>query len=97
MPHSPYTTEGTAASSSIRIVIGPRTRRGESSVTYTAVATATGTPIKSASTEVISVPTSSGSAPNCSAFTFQSLSNVKPSTPNFANAGFASPTRRKKK
>ncbi len=38
-----------------------------------AVATATGTPIKSASTEVISVPTISGSAPKCSALTFQWL------------------------
>ena len=55
-------------------------------------------PIVSAiSREVMSVPTTSGSAPNCSAFTFQSLLNVKPRIPNLANAGLASPTRRMKK
>jgi hypothetical protein len=62
-----------------------------------AVATATGTPISSASAEVISVPTSSGSAPKCSALTFQSLPNTKPNTPSLANAGRAWPTRRMKK
>ena len=64
MPHRPYTTEGTAASNSIRIVTGPRMRSGHSSVTYKAVATATGTPMINASPEVMRVPTTSGSAPN---------------------------------
>src|ERR1039458_6541498 len=62
-----------------------------------AVATATGTPINSASTEVISVPTRSGSAPKCSALTFQGWPNTKPNTPSFSNAGRASPTSSKKK
>src|SRR5256885_12203079 len=43
--HRPYTTEGTAARSSTTIVSGERKRRGHSSVMYSAVATATGTPI----------------------------------------------------
>ena len=60
IPHSPYTTDGTAASRSTRIVSTPRARRGHSSVTNRAVETATGTPMISAIAEVISVPTSSG-------------------------------------
>ena len=43
------------------------------------------------------MPTRSGSAPNCSPLTFQSLSNVKPITPALVKAGRASPTRRMKK
>ncbi len=97
IPHSPYTTDGTAASSSTSSVSGARRRSGHSSVAYTAAATATGTPISNASAEVISVPTTSGSAPKCSALTFQSLPNTKPGTPSLANAGRASPTRRMKK
>ncbi len=59
-PHRPYTTDGTAASRSTSIPIGPRARRGHSSVMNSAAATATGTPIISAIVEVISVPTSNG-------------------------------------
>ena len=44
-------------------VSGARSRRGHSSVRNSAVATATGTPISSAIADVISVPTTSGSAP----------------------------------
>jgi hypothetical protein len=51
----------------------------------------------SASAEVMSVPSTSGSAPKRSAFTFQSLWKVKPKTPKRLNAGLASPTRRMKK
>ena len=59
-PHSPYTTEGTAASRSMTPASGPRTRRGHSSVRNSATETATGTPITSATPDVIRVPTSSG-------------------------------------
>src|SRR4051794_25140216 len=85
-PQRPYTTEGTAASSSTITVSGPRSRRGQSSVTYSAVATATGTPMTSATADVMSVPTSSGSAPNTSPDTSQLLVNVKPKTPKRWNA-----------
>ncbi len=61
-PHRPYTTEGTAASRSTRTESGPRMRRGASSVMYSAVATAIGTPISSAIAAVTSVPTSIGRA-----------------------------------
>ncbi len=62
-----------------------------------AVATATGTPISSASTEVMSVPTTSAKAPKWSAPGFQSLPKMKPKTPSLANAGRAWPIRRMKK
>ncbi len=62
-----------------------------------AVAIATGTPITSATAEVISVPTTSGSAPNWFAWTSQLLVNVKPSGPNWLSAGLASMYRRMKK
>ena len=42
---------------------GSRSLRGHSSVMYSAAATATGTPMSSATAEVMSVPTTSGSAP----------------------------------
>ena len=58
-PHSPYTTDGTAASRSTRIVAGARSARGHSSLMNSALAIATGTPITSASAEVINVPTTS--------------------------------------
>ena len=58
-PQSPYTTDGTAASRSTRIVSGPRRRRGHSSLMYRAVPTATGTPRISAMIDVTIVPNSS--------------------------------------
>ena len=59
-PHSPHTTDGTAASRSTTIASGPRMRRGHNSVRKSAVAIATGTPSRSAIPEVTSVPTTSG-------------------------------------
>ena len=59
-PQRPYTTEGTAASRSIRIVSGPRSRRGHSSVTNSEPASAIGRPMISARIEVTRVPNSSG-------------------------------------
>src|SRR4051794_559878 len=79
------------------MVSGPRIRRGQSSDTNSAVATATGTPMHSAMADVTSVPTSSGSAPKRWRDTSQSLVNVKPNTPNLVNAGHASTRRRMKK
>src|SRR4051794_29902170 len=89
-PQRPYTTEGTAASSSTITVSGPRSRRGQSSVRYSAVATAIGTPMQSATADVISVPTSRGSAPYRLCDTSQLLVNVKPKTPNWSKAPEAS-------
>jgi hypothetical protein len=75
----------------------PRARAGHSSVMNRAVDTATGTPITSAVAEVMSVPTSSGRAPNTPPCTSQSLAKLKPSRPNRANAGIDSIHRRTKK
>ena len=58
---------------------------------------ATGTPMMSAIALVIRVPTSSGHAPKVSFETSQLLSKVKPRTPNFESAGFASEISRAKK
>ena len=69
------------------IVSGPRARRGQSSVTKSAAAIATGTPMLSATAEVIRVPTTSGNAPKIERETSQLLSKVKPNTPNLENTG----------
>ena len=62
---------------------GARRRRGHSSVTNSAVATATGTPMISAMAEVISVPTTSGQRRRTvRRDTSQSLPKMKPKTPN---------------
>ena len=65
------------------IVSGPLIRRGHSSVRKIAVATAIGTPIRSAIADVISVPTTSGSASKMFLATSQSLPKTKSTTPNF--------------
>src|SRR3954451_2728254 len=78
-------------------VSGERRRFGHSSVRNSAAATAIGTPMTSAMAEVISVPTTSGSAPYVLCETSQLLSKVKPKTPNFENAGCASTMSRTKK
>src|SRR4051794_30490951 len=78
------------------IVSRPFARGGQSSTRKTAVATAIGTPIRRASAEVMSVPTTSGSASNVLLATSQLFPKTK-STPNFENAGAASTKRRMKK
>src|SRR3954452_4071218 len=79
------------------MIRGCLTRRGHSSVTKSAAETATGTPIASAMAEVISVPTTSGSAPNWPWEGTHSLLKTKSRTPTFANSGRDSPWRRRKK
>src|SRR5690349_2933663 len=76
-PHSPYTTDGTAASRSTRIASGVRILRGQSSIRNNAVAIATGTPISSAIAEVTSVPNTSGRPWKISLDGFQLLPNTK--------------------
>src|SRR3954447_12370322 len=78
-------------------VSGALSRPGHSSVRYSAVATATGTPRSSATAEVISVPTTSGSAPKTSLETSQLFSKTKPKTPWCDSAGRASTNSRMKK
>src|SRR3954454_14551237 len=78
-------------------VSAPFRRRGHSSVRYSAVATATGTPSSSAIAEVISVPTTSGSAPKTALETSQLFSKTKPKTPWCDSAGRASTNSRMKK
>ena len=63
MPHSPYTTLGIAASSSTRNAIGCRTERGANSVSKIATPSASGTAIRSASSDDASVPKIIGAAP----------------------------------
>ena len=75
----------------------PRNLRGQSSLTNSAAATATGTPIRSAVAEVISVPTSRGRAPNTSRETSQLFVKTNPKNPNLWNAGLASTYSRTKK
>ena len=60
------------------MVSGARTRTGASSVTYSAVAIATGTPMTSAITDVMRVPTTSGSAPYRLCDGTHELSKTKP-------------------
>src|SRR3954451_15340852 len=78
-------------------VSGLLRRRGHSSVRYSAVATATGTPSSSAIAEVMSVPTTSGSAPKICLETSQSLLKTNPRTPSWLSAGRASTKSRMKK
>src|SRR3954447_12233401 len=78
-------------------VSGALSRPGHSSVRYSALATATGTPSSSAMVEVISVPTTSGSAPKIALETSQSLEKTKPKTPWCDSAGRASTNSRMKK
>src|SRR6266508_6826186 len=79
------------------VVRAGRSRRGQSSTRKSAVPTAIGTPIKSATADVISVPTTSGRASKMLCATSQLLPNTKSITPNFANTGCASTYRRMKK
>ena len=55
------------------MVIGVRSRRGQSSTMKMAVATAMGTPMISAIADVAIEPKTSGNAPKCRAEGFQSL------------------------
>src|SRR2546427_10057402 len=63
IPHSPYTTDGTAASSSTTYVSGIRSHGGESSERKIAMPRLIGTPTRRASAEVTSVPYTNGTAP----------------------------------
>src|SRR2546428_8021389 len=74
IPHSPYTTDGTAASSSTTYVSGIRSQGGESSERKIAMPRLIGTPNRRASAEVTSVPYTNGTAPKTKGGTgFQTL------------------------
>src|SRR6058998_1047166 len=74
IPHSPYTTDGTAASSSTTYVSGIRSHGGESSERKIAMPRLIGTPTRRASAEVTSVPYTNGTAPKTKGGTgFQTL------------------------
>ena len=63
MAHRPYTTDGIAASSSVKNAIGPRSGIGQMSSTKIATASDSGTAIAVARTDVTSVPKINGNAP----------------------------------
>src|SRR3989442_9891790 len=63
IPHNPYTTDGTAASSSTTYGSGIRSHGGESSERKLAMTRLIGTPNKRASADVTSVPYTNGTAP----------------------------------
>src|SRR6058998_1540494 len=74
IPHNPYTTDGTAASSSTTYVSGIRSHGGESSERKIAMPRLIGTPNRRASAEVTSVPYTNGTAPKTKGGTgFQTL------------------------
>src|SRR5262249_7546529 len=64
MPHRPYTIDGLAASSSVRNTSGWRRGGGHSSAMNTAMPSAIGVAMSSATTDEYSVPQMNGSAPN---------------------------------
>src|SRR3989441_2242048 len=74
IPHNPYTTDGTAASSSTTYVSGIRSHGGESSERKMAMPRLIGTPNRRASADVTSVPYTNGTAPKTKGGTgFQTL------------------------
>src|SRR3954471_2773191 len=76
---------------------GAATRRGASSVMYSAVATAIGTPMTSPSAAVMIEPATSGQAPKSALDGLQSLVNRNEKTPWWLSAGWALLTRKTKK
>src|SRR5439155_9986524 len=79
IPHSPYTTDGTAASSSTTYVSGIRSHGGESSERKIAMPMLIGTPNSRASAEVTSVPYTNRTAPKTNGGTgLQTLPGKKP-------------------
>src|SRR3954471_2925389 len=81
----------------MRMVSRVLRRRGHRSGTQTAAATAIGTPMASAITEVIRVPTTSGRAPNWFLFGTHWSLKTKSMMPTSLNSGRDSPYRRMKK
>ncbi len=86
MPHNPRMTLGMAASISMRKISGWRTQFGANSVRNTAVATAKGVAMMSASTEVTSVPKMKGNAAYSFSTGFQT-EFVRNPNPNLVNVG----------
>src|SRR5207244_2159538 len=80
MPHTPYTTLGTAASSSTRKATGCRIHVGANSVRKMATPSANGTASNRATREDISVPKISGPAPYTSATGSQRPVHRNPNT-----------------
>src|SRR5437763_1683738 len=88
MPHSPKTTDGTAAKRSTTYDTGRRNRGGAISLTYSAMPTLIGTAKKRPITDDITVPYTNASAPNLFRAGFQSL-RVRKLIPSCRKAGMA--------
>ena len=73
IPHRPTTTDGTAASMSISVPIGPRIDGGASSLRKRPIAIESGAEIRIAPNDVMTVPMIRSRAPNLFFTTFQSL------------------------
>ena len=91
IPQRPSTTLGIAASSSTSIPTGVLSTPGASSVRNSAIAIAIGTAIRSAISDVASVPQIRSSAPNLSVTAFHSVP-VRNPTPNSLMEGRARST-----